>query len=113
MLKQMLQQNASKPEAKSNQSQRQIVAPRLPVLNHGETAHHFVALVDVHAPSSAPDVVAEPSDDMMPADLDWEVCTLCDAFGRPGRLALATAVCDTCGYDPYGYYDDQPFEVLR
>ena len=62
---------------------------------------------------AAPDVVAEPSDDMMPADLDWEVCTLCDAFGRPGRLALATAVCDTCGYDPYGYYDDQPFEVLR
>ena len=62
---------------------------------------------------AAPDVVVEPSDDMMPADLDWEVCTLCDAFGRPGRLALATAVCDTCGYDPYGYYDDQPFEVLR
>lgn len=39
------------------------------------------------------------------ADQQRESCPLC-----PGRFSLATFVCDTCGYDPHGYYrdDDMP-----
>lgn len=71
MLKQVLQQVASKQEAKSNQSQRQSVASRLLVSEmHGETSHHVVTLVDVRAPLAAAVAPVEPRDVMM-TGADW------------------------------------------
>jgi len=60
MLKQVLQQNASKAEAKSNQSQRQTVASRLSVSGmHGETSSISTSYVSARA-------ATEPSDTHQP-----------------------------------------------
>ena len=59
MLKQVLQQNASKAEAKSNQSQRQIVAPHLPVLGMPVETSSIASLSYARAAS-------EPSDAHQP-----------------------------------------------
>lgn len=59
MLKQVLQQNASKAEAKSNQSQRQIVASRLSVSGMSGEASSIASLSNARA-EPAPSVAPSP-----------------------------------------------------